>query len=174
VNAMIQTWMRVGLLSGFVALLSACSSTPDKPKPAPLPAVSGELAIKKVWTNAVGPVTTPLLASVQSGRVALASSEGQVVLLDGLTGKDIWRLKLTDKTQAGVGGDGQRFAVVTQRNEVVAIEDGKVLWRHALSALSLTPTLVAGGRVFVLSADQTVTALDGAAGHKNLGTAAHR
>lgn len=165
-NAMIQTWVRVGLVSGFLALLSACSSTPDKPKPAPLPAVSGELAIKKVWTNAVGPVTTPLLASVQSGRVALASSEGQLVLLDGLTGKDIWRLKLTDRIQAGVGGDGQRFAVVTQRNEVVAIEDGKVVWRHALSALSLTPPLVAGGRVFVLSADRTVTALDGASGQK--------
>ena len=163
---MMQTWVRVGLVSGLLAMVSACSGTPDKPKPAPLPAVSGELAIQKVWTNAVGPVTSPLLASVQSGRVAVASSDGQVALLDGLTGKDIWRLQLTDTIQAGVGGDGQRYAVVTQRNEVVAIESGKVVWRYALSALSLTPPLVAGGRVFVLGADRTVTALDGASGQK--------
>ena len=165
-NFMMQTWVRVGLFSGLLVLVSACSGTPDKPKPAPLPAVSGELAIQKVWTNAVGPVTSPLLASVQSGRVAVASSNGQVALLDGVTGKDIWRLQLTDTIQAGVGGDGQRYAVVTQRNEVVAIESGKVVWRYALSAVALTPPLVAGGRVFVLGADRTVTALDGASGQK--------
>lgn len=165
-NVMMQTWVRVGLLSGLLALVSACSSTPDKPKPAPLPAVSGELAIKKVWSNAVGPVTSPLLASVQASGVAVASTDGQLALLDALTGKDVWRLKLGDNIQAGVGGDGQRFAVVTQRNEVVTVENGKVVWRYALSAVSLTPPLVAGGRVFVLGADRTVTALDGASGQK--------
>jgi outer membrane assembly lipoprotein YfgL len=163
---MMQTWVRVGLVSGLLALVAACSSTPDKPKPAPLPAVSGELVVKKVWANTLGPVTTPLLPSVHAGRVALASSDGQVVLMDGLTGKDIWRVKLGESIQAGVGGDGQRFAVVNQLNQVVAIENGKVIWRYRLTAVSLTPPLVAGGRVFVLSADRTVTALDGASGQK--------
>jgi outer membrane assembly lipoprotein YfgL len=131
-----------------------------------LPAVSGELVVQKVWANTLGPVTTPLLPSVHAGRVALASSDGQVVLMDGLTGKDIWRVKLGESIQAGVGGDGQRFAVVNQLNQVVAIENGKVIWRYRLTAVSLTPPLVAGGRVFVLSADRTVTALDGASGQK--------
>jgi outer membrane assembly lipoprotein YfgL len=161
-----QTWVRWAVSCCALALLSACSSTPDKPKPAPLPAVTGELMVKRVWTNTVGPVSTPLLPSVHGARVALASTQGQVVLLDALSGKDIWRVKLSDAIQAGVGGDGQRFAVVTGRNEVLAIEDGKVIWRHALSAISLTPPLVAGGRVFVLNADRTVTALDGATGQK--------
>ncbi len=161
-----QTWVRGACVCCALALLAACSSTPDKPKPAPLPAVTGELAVKKVWSNNIGMVTTPLLVSVHAGRVAVASTQGQVVLLDALTGKDIWRVKLPDAIQAGVGGDGQRFAVVTQRNEVQAIEEGKVIWRHALSAISLTPPLVAGGRVFVLNADRTVTALDGATGQK--------
>jgi outer membrane protein assembly factor BamB len=79
VNAMMQTWVRVGLVSGLLALVAACSSSPDKPKPAPLPAVSGELVVKKVWANTLGPVTTPLLPSVHADRVALASSDGQVV-----------------------------------------------------------------------------------------------
>ena len=160
------TWLRGVGVCCALAVLAACSSTPDKPKPAALPAVTGGLTVKKVWANAIGPVTTPLLASVHGSRVALASTQGQVVLLDGLTGQDLWRVKLNDAIQAGVGGDGQRFAVVTRRNEVVAIQDGKVSWRHALSAMSLTPPLVAGGRVFVLSADRTVTALDGATGQK--------
>lgn len=161
-----QTWVRGVVVAGLLALVSACSSTPDKPKPAPLPPVSGDWGVKKVWTNAVGPVTTPLLASLHGGRVAVASTDGQVLLLDGLTGKDIWRVKLNEKIQSGVGGDGQRYAVVNQRNEVVAIENGQVLWRFALTAMSLTPPLVAGGRVFVLGADRTVTALDGATGQK--------
>ena len=161
-----QTWLRwVGVCCGL-AVLAACSSTPDKPKPTPLPAVTGEVMVKKVWSTSIGTVTTPLLASVHGDRVALASTQGQVVLLDAVTGKDIWRLTLPDAIQSGVGGDGQRFAVVTQRNEVLAIEGGKVIWRYALSATSLTPPLVAGGRVFVLNADRTVTALDGASGQK--------
>ena len=161
-----KTWLRWFCACCALAFLAACSSSPDKPKPAPLPAVSGELVVKKVWANTVGPVTTPLRASVQAGRVALASTQGQVVLLDAVTGKDIWRVKLSDTIQAGVGGDGQRFAVVTGRNEVVAIEAGKEIWRYALAAISLTPPLVAGGRVFVLNADRSVTALDGASGQK--------
>ncbi|MFM7001286.1 MAG: outer membrane protein assembly factor BamB [Limnohabitans sp.] len=161
-----QTGVRRAFVCCALAVLAACSSTPDKPKPPPLPAVSGEVMVKKVWANSIGAVTTPLLASVHGARVALASTQGQVALLDAMTGKDIWRVKLSDAIQAGVGGDGQRFAVVTQRNEVQAIEDGKVIWRYALSAISLTPPLVAGGRVFVLNADRTVTALDGATGQK--------
>jgi outer membrane assembly lipoprotein YfgL len=163
---MTQTPMRWLTACCALAVLAACSSAPNKPKPAALPPVSGEVMVKRVWTNAIGPVTTPLLASVHGTRVALASSQGQVLLIDATTGKDVWRLKLPDAIQAGIGGDGQKFAVVTGRNEVVAIEDGKVLWRHALSAISLTPPLVAGGRVFVLSADRTVTALDGGTGQK--------
>lgn len=163
---MTQTWVRGVVVTGLLALVSACSSTPDKPTPAPLPAVSGDLSIQKAWTNRVGPSSTPLFASVHAGRVAIASTDGQVLLLDGLTGKDIWRVQLNEKIRAGVGGDGQRFAVVNQRNELLAIENGQIIWRFALSAVTLTPPLVAGGRVFVLSADRTVTALDGASGQK--------
>ena len=161
-----QAWVRWACVCCWLALVSACSSTPDKPKPAPLPAVTGDFKVQKVWSATIGPVTTPLLASVHGGRVALASTTGQVALLDGLTGKDIWRIKLPDTIQSGVGGDGQRFAVVSQRNEVIAMENGQVIWRYRLTATSLTPPLVAGGRVFVLSADRTVTALDGASGQK--------
>jgi len=154
------------LWAAVAVSLAACSSTPDKPKPGPLPEVKGQLAAQKVWASSLGPITTPLFASVNGDRLAVAATAGQVALIDARTGQDVWRLKLDDTLQAGVGGDGNRFAVITQTNEVVTIEAGKVIWRYRLPALSYTAPLVAGGRVFVLTADRAVTALDGASGQK--------
>ena len=158
-------WTRL-LMIALIGALSACSSAPEKPQPAPLPPVSGAIKVQKVWSNSVGPVSTPLMASVHGQQVAMASTQGQVILLDAQTGRDVWRLSVGAPIQAGVGGDGQRFAVVTQNNELVAIESGKVVWRQALPALSYTPPLVAGARVFVLTGDRAVSAFDGATGQK--------
>ena len=156
-------WLGLG---AFVLVVAACSSSPVKPQAAALPLVTGQLAVQKAWTANIGPVTTPLFASVHGNQVAVASTPGQVALINATTGQDVWRLQLDSPIQAGVGGDGQRFAVITRNNEVVAIEAGKVLWRLRLAAMSYTPPLVAGGRVFVLTADRAVTALDGASGQK--------
>jgi len=161
-----RAWTRWTCLGVLVLGISACSSSPDKPQPAALPNLSGQLAVQKAWTANVGPVTTPLFASVHGGRVAVASTPGQVALIDAQSGQDVWRVQLDSTLQAGVGGDGQRFAVITRNNEVVAIEAGKVIWRYRLPAMSYTSPLVAGGRVFVLTADRAVTALDGASGQK--------
>ena len=147
-----------------VGLLAACASGPEQAKPSPLPSFSGTLNVQKVWSNQVGPVTTPLLASVHGQQVAVASTQGQLALIDAQSGRDVWRLNLNSPIQAGVGGDGQRFAVVTQNNELVTVQAGQVLWRHTLPALSYTPPLVAGGRVFVLTGDRAVSAFDGATG----------
>lgn len=147
-------------------VLSACSSAPDKPQPAPLPPVSGAFKLQKAWNNQVGEVSTPLLVSVHGQQVAVASTLGQLALLDAGTGQDVWRLNLGSPIQAGVGGDGQRFAVVTRHNELVTVEAGRVVWRQPLPALSYTPPLVAGGRVFVLTGDRAVSAFDGATGQK--------
>lgn len=156
-------WLGLG---AFLLVVAACSSSPVKPQAAALPNVTGQLAVQKAWTANIGPVTTPLFASVHGNQVAVASTPGQVALINATTGQDVWRLQLDSPIQAGVGGDGLRFAVITRNNEVVAIEAGKVLWRLRLAAMSYTPPLVAGGRVFVLTADRAVTALDGASGQK--------
>jgi len=168
-----RVWVRWTCLGVLALALTACSSSPDKAKPAALPDVSGQLGVQKAWSSTIGPVSTPLFASVHVDRVAVASTTGHVALIDGQTGQDVWRLQLDTPIQAGVGGDGQRFAVITRTNEVVAIEAGKVIWRHRLSAMSYTAPLVAGGRVFVLTADRSVTALDGATGQKTLEPATH-
>lgn len=161
-----RVWGRWLGLAALTLLVAACSSSPNKPAPAALPLVNGQLAVQKTWTANIGPVTTTLFASVHADGVAVASTSGQVALLHAGTGQDVWRVQLDSPIQAGVGGDGQRFAVITRNNEVVALESGKVLWRFRLSAMSYTAPLVAGGRVFVLTADRAVTALDGTTGQK--------
>ncbi len=54
--------------------------------------------------------------------------------------------------------------MVTRTNHVVALEGSRELWRHRLATQSYTAPLVAGGRVFVLGADRSLTALDGRSG----------
>ena len=164
-NLLTSPWTR-WLAVASLGVLSACSSAPDKPQPAPLPAVSGTFKLQKAWTNQIGEVSTPLMASVHGQQVAVASSLGQLALIDAANGRDVWRLNLGAPIQAGVGGDGLRFAVVTRNNELVTVEAGRVLWRQALPALSYTPPLVAGARVFVLTGDRSVSAFDGATGQK--------
>jgi outer membrane protein assembly factor BamB len=56
--------------------------------------------------------------------------------------------------------------VVTRNNELVTLQDGKVQWRKSLPAQSFTAPLVAGARVFVLTADRSVIAFDGATGRQ--------
>jgi outer membrane protein assembly factor BamB len=65
---------------------------------------------------------------------------------------------------AGVGSDGKRHALVTRNNELMVVSEGRLAWRYTLSAQVFTPPLVAGERVFVLMADRTVQAFDGATG----------
>jgi outer membrane assembly lipoprotein YfgL len=98
--------------------------------------------------------------------LALVSSSGVVLVLNAETGAEIWRTALNSPVTAGVGFDGNRVAVITQSNELNVLTEGKVIWKSKLPALSYTAPFVAGGRVFVVTADRNVMAFDGASGQK--------
>jgi outer membrane protein assembly factor BamB len=150
-------------LMGVCLLVAACSG-PKRPKPADIPAVQVLQDIRLKWTADVGAIDYPMVLNVQSNRVAFANAKGQVSLLDAQTGKDLWRVALNTAVSAGVGTDGQQVALVTRDNQLVALKDGQVMWRQTLPAQSFTAPLVAGARVFVLTADRVVMAFDGASG----------
>jgi outer membrane protein assembly factor BamB len=152
-------------LAGVCLTLAACSGT-SRPKPTDIQGVPVLQDMANSWTANVGKVDFPLVVSAREDRVALANSQGVVAVLDAKTGKDIWRLKLDQAISAGVGSDGQLLAVVTRNNELVAMQDGKVQWRKSMPAQSFTAPLVAGARVFVLTADRSVIAFDGATGRQ--------
>jgi outer membrane assembly lipoprotein YfgL len=157
--------MRNLLAMVLVALLAACAST-DRPKPAPLAANVALLGVRTAWTAALGPVDFALDVRVVEGRAYLASSSGTIVALDAQTGADVWRVALDAPLSAGVGSDGRYSAVVTRTNELVVLDGAKVSWRQKLKALTLSAPLVAGGRVFALSSDRSVSAFDAATGQK--------
>jgi len=152
-------------LTGVCVTLAACSGT-SRPTPTEIQGVPVLQDMRTSWTANVGKVDFPLVMSARENRIALANSQGVVAVLDATTGKDIWRLKLDQAISAGVGSDGQQLAVVTRNNELVALQDGKVQWRKSMPAQSFTAPLVAGARVFVLTADRSVIAFDGATGRQ--------
>jgi outer membrane protein assembly factor BamB len=154
------------LLGATIVSVSGCSSlwpfsSDNANKPMALAADPGRVQIRSLWSTRLGDVRFPLTPGVSASSMALAATDGTVVLLDTTSGRDLWRAKLPDTLTAGAGTDGQTVAVVTQGNDVVAIQSGNVLWRSKLASRAYTAPLVAGGRVFVLTADRTVTALDG-------------
>jgi outer membrane assembly lipoprotein YfgL len=148
----------------FTVLLAACSSGPEKPKPAELAPVAALMGTSVAWSAQVGAGHASLVPLVAAGRVFVASEAGTVAALNASNGKDIWRLDLKARIAAGVGSDGETAAVVTRENELIAIADGRELWRVRLPARAFTAPLVAGKRVFVLTADRTVIAFDGSNG----------
>lgn len=156
-----SAWLALAL----VGLLAACSSTGDKPKPTALAANQPQMAVSQAWSARIGPqASTGLQPVVSGGTVTLAASDGQLAALDASTGRDLWRTTVKGGIAAGAGSDGKLAAVVTTGNEVVAIDGGRELWREKLSAQAFTAPLVAGGRVFVLAADRSVSAFDGQTG----------
>ena len=147
-----------------IAVMAGCASGPDKPQPTELGPNAALINIRLAWSARIGPVALPLETKAQGGSVTLASSDGTVAALDGANGQDLWRASLGVPIGAGVGTDGRHAAVITRANQLVVMERGREVWRENLSALAHTAPLVAGARVFVATADRTVTAFDAASG----------
>ena len=157
---------RLPLAVGFVALLAGCFGGVTKPQPAELQPVTALVSARQSWNTRIGQVDFPLDVAVSGTSVAIASGDGTVALLDAATGREFWRVSLNTPVAAGVGSDGKVLAVVTKANEVVALQDGREIWRQKLNAQAFTAPFVAGARVFVLAADRSVTAFDGQTGRK--------
>ena len=156
-------WLSGALALALVGLLAACGFSP-RPKPADLGSVAVQQDLQKGWSFALGALDFPMSPAITTNLIGLATSQGSVHALDARNGQEVWRASVGAPLSAGVGSDGERFAVVTRSNELVTLQSGKVLWRQKLPAQSFTPPLVAGQRVFVLMADRSVMGLDGATG----------
>lgn len=157
---------RVAPVLVVLGLLVGCAGGPEKPKPAELAPNAGLLGVRLAWTSKVGTVDFPIDVKVSGDTIAVASSDGVVGSFDARTGAELWRAQVGGQIAAGVGSDGRLAAVVTRGNDLVVLDAGRELWRQKLSAQGFTAPLVAGGRVFVLTADRSVTAFDGQSGRK--------
>ncbi len=157
---------KVAFASLLLASLISCSSGPEKMKPAELAPNAGLLGVRLAWSSKVGPIDFGLAVKVSGNTVAVASSDGTVTAFDAGTGTAQWRAQVGGPIAAGVGSDGKLAAVVTRANELVVLEAGREIWRQKMSAQGFTAPLVAGGRIFVLAADRSVSAFDAQSGRK--------
>ena len=155
----------------LIALISGCSvlsnfTGPNKPQPAALQPVSGAVSAKQVWSSRIGAINFPMDLHVVGNTMFISGGDGSVAAIDGRTGADVWRTNAGAPVVTGVGSDGRTAAVVTRANDVVVFVDGCEVWRQKLGAQAYTAPLVAGGRVFVLAGDRSVSAFDGLTGRK--------
>src|SRR5690606_757771 len=107
----------------------------DVAKPAPLEDIAQSLQVRTLWRASVGSAKGfALIPAVAGGSVYAAAYDGTVTRLDEETGKEIWRVDVTDDITGGVGSDGSRVVVGTGEGLVVTLdEDGRVLWRARVS-----------------------------------------
>jgi outer membrane assembly lipoprotein YfgL len=150
-----------------VAALAGCSLFgPDKPKPKPLEAITAPITVRPAWSQSIGAVQFPLTVAINGNVLTMAASDGSVLAVDAESGRALWRANVGAKISAGVGSDGKVAAIVTRAGELVALENGQVMWKKPLGVRVATAPLVAGGRVFVLGVDRTVQAFDAGDGAK--------
>ena len=161
-----STASKVVLTAALGGILVSCSSGPEKPKPAELTANPALFGVRLAWTTKIGTVDFPLDIKVNGTKFSVASTDGLVGSFDAVTGAEVWRTHVGTPISAGVGSDGRFASVVTRGNELITLDAGREIWRQKLSAQSFTSPLVAGGRVFVLAADRSLSAFDAQSGRK--------
>jgi outer membrane protein assembly factor BamB len=131
------------------------------------------------WRNSIGS------GSGRSGRIAAAPivADGRVYMMDAGTrlsavdaesGSSIWTFDVEPaKESAGGAGGGVAFDrgqiyVTTGYAQVIALEaeSGKEVWRQTLTAPLRAGPTIGGGRVFAVTVDNQIHALDAATGRK--------
>ena len=162
------TFKRVAMaavLTSVVATLAGCSLfSSDTRKPAQLEPNVALLDVKQVWQRPVAKANPTLVLNVTGNTVIAGAADGQLVAINADTGAELWRASVGQRLSAGIGSDGDWVAVVTDSGYLVALQGGREVWRKRLASRVYTAPLVAGKRIFLLSADRSISAYDAATG----------
>ncbi len=105
---------------------------------------------------------------VAEGKLFALNSDGEVVALNAATGGALWRVNILpkDEEQGDVGGGiGYSAGVVyvaTGGAEVLALNagTGAIVWRAALDAPARGAPTISGGRIYVVTTENELVALD--------------
>lgn len=155
--------LRAGLLL-VAAGLFGCAA--DKPKPAVLENYAPKIAGRLVWQAQLGRMGYGMVAAARDGMFYVASGDGDLRALKADTGEVVWRNQAGTSISAGVGADARFASIVSRDNEVITYDNGREAWRKRVPSSVVTPPVVAGERVFVMSVDRVVHAFDAVDGRR--------
>lgn len=154
------------VLCASVALAGCFGKSSKKgPQPKPLPEIVASISVGQAWALRMADVDFPMVPRAVGGNVALADGKGTVWMVNAANGNIVWQTPVAKGLTAGVGSNGRMSAVVTRDNDLVTLdEQGRELWRKRVATQVLTPPLVAGGRIFLNTADHSILAFDASNG----------
>ncbi len=184
-----MTAKRLGILL-LPLLLAGCSWFADddeEPRePATLTPINAEVGLERLWDAKIGrgadDKAIQLVPAVSGSRIFAASADGTIKALESGTGREIWRINITDfysdlerrnsfskssdTITGGVGVGAQLVLVGSSAGEVVAVNqsDGSLAWRAKTTSEVLAPPQVSEQLVVAQSIDGKVaafSALDG-------------
>lgn len=127
--------------------------------------------LSRVWKTSVSNrKNAPIVSQpiVIDGNMYVLDSRTEVVAIDLQHGKKIWSIDVKSEGEredvigGGVAFSGGYLYVTSGYKEVLAISpsDGKILWRSAISSPARAAPSVMDGRVFVITLDNRIIALD--------------
>ncbi len=105
---------------------------------------------------------------VAEGKLFTVDSENQLRAFDAANGQRLWSVDLTedvdddDALSGGIAYADGRVIATTGFGQVIALQatTGKVMWRRKIGVPMHAPPAVAGGRVFVITVENALYALD--------------
>jgi len=136
--------------------------------PAELEEIKASYTAKIDWSMSLGETArydyTPAL---ETSFLYGANAEGDVIKIDALSGKQLWKTNLGEAISGGVGTGGGLVLVGTNKGHIFALDvTGKPLWSSKLSSEVLSVPRYFDGKVIVRTGDNRIYGIDAADGKR--------
>ncbi|WP_439682878.1 outer membrane protein assembly factor BamB [Cupriavidus oxalaticus] len=161
---------RVLVAAACLAALGGCAlfSKENKHPPAELKPVSATLTVRQAWKADVGKSGPYSMQPAAAGNnVYVSSNNGNVMALEGASGRVLWKAKTDLDLTSGPGSDGSVTAVAGEKGAIYAFDaSGKQIWKKQVNGEVLSAPLVGNGLVVVRTTDTRVFGLDAETGER--------
>lgn len=136
--------------------------------PAELEEIKASYTAKIDWSMSLGETArydyTPAL---ETSFLYGANAEGDVIKVDAVSGKQLWKTNLGEAISGGVGTGGGLVLVGTNKGHIFALDAmGKPLWSAKLSSEVLSVPRYFDGKVIVRTGDNRIYGIDAADGKR--------